>query len=300
VSHCSRTVLVWVLLGLLASARLLADQQPEVNVSETDELVFGMTPVIGVEATHQRFTRLTEHLSKILGVSVKLKVTQSYGELIDEMAAGRIDLAKFSPLAYVRAKRRIEGLHLIASHVASGSITYSSYLVALQETPFSSIKDLKGSRICFADLNSTSGYLYPLAFLLENGVIPEEHFQSVTFAGSHKACLEGLFSGRFDLAATFAGAIRDARQSGLHIGELIILAKTGRIPYDAYCLRGNLNPLLQRKIQKALLGTNTLSREGRSVLGPTLGINGWVEGDDSDYDGIRHVETQVKNSKSNK
>ncbi len=259
-----------------------------------------MTPVIGVEATHLRFTRLTEHLSKLLGVSVKLKVTQSYGELIDEMAAGRIDLAKFSPLAYVRAKRRIESLHLIASHVASGSITYSSYLVALQETPFSSIKDLKGSRICFADLNSTSGYLYPLAFLLENGVVPKEHFQSVTFAGSHKACLEGLFSGRFDLAATFAGAIRDARQSGLDVGELIILAKTGRIPYDAYCLRGNLNPLLQRKIQKALLGINTLTREGRSVLGPTLGINGWVKGDDSDYDGIRHVETQVKKSKSNK
>ncbi|MBW1871868.1 MAG: phosphate/phosphite/phosphonate ABC transporter substrate-binding protein [Deltaproteobacteria bacterium] len=292
-----RSMLGWVLLGLLCCCPLSADEQPEAITSQTNELVFGMNPVIGVEATHERFTRLTKHLSTLLGVKVILKVTHSYGELIDEMAAGRIDLAKFSPLAYVRADRRIEGLNLIASHVANGSITYSSYLVALQETPFSSLKDLKGSRICFADLNSTSGYLYPLAFLLEYGIVPEEHFHSVTFAGSHKACLEGLFSGRFDLAATFAGAIRDARQSGLHVGELIILAKTGRIPYDAYCVRGNLNPLLQKKIQKALLEINTLSREGRSVLGPTLGINGWVKGDDSVYDGIRHVEAQVKKSK---
>jgi phosphonate transport system substrate-binding protein len=261
-----------------------------------EELVFGMTPVVGVEATRERFAPLAEYMSDQLGIPVRLLVAESYGSLIEQMVAGEVDLAKLSPLAYVRVRQQIPSLKLIATHVANGTATYSSYLVALQDSGLSIPEGPSGTRICFADPDSTSGYLYPAAYLRSRGLDPERELKA-EFAGDHRACLEGLFAGRYDIVATWAGAIRDARQSGLDVGELTIVAKTGRIPYDAYCVRPGLDGKIVRRIQQLLLQTNTLSRSGRRVLSPTLGINGWVPGDDRVYDGIRRVEASVKTTR---
>lgn len=260
------------------------------------ELVFGMTPVVGVEATRERFAPLAEYMSDQLGIPVRLLVADSYGSLIEKMVAGEVDLAKLSPLAYVRVRQRIPSLGLIATHVANGSATYSSYLVVLQDSKFSMTGSSPGTRICFADPDSTSGYLYPAAYLRSRGIAPESDLRA-EFAGDHRACLDGLFAGRYDVAATWAGAIRDARQSGLDVGELTIVAKTGRIPYDAYCVRPGLGDKVTQRIKQLLLKTNTLSRSGRRVLSPTLGINGWVPGDDRVYDGVRRVEASVKTTR---
>jgi phosphonate transport system substrate-binding protein len=260
------------------------------------ELVFGMTPVVGVEATRARFAPLAEYMSDQLGIPVRLLVADSYGSLIEKMVAGEVDLAKLSPLAYVRVRQQIPAMKLVATHVANGSATYSSYLVALQDNRFSFLEKLNGARICFADPDSTSGYLYPAAYLQSRGIVPGRDL-IIEFAGDHRACLDRLFAGRCDIVATWAGAIRDARQSGLDVGELAIVAKTGRIPYDAYCVRPKLDEEIVGRIQQLLLRTNTLSRAGRRVLSPTLGINGWVTGDDRVYDGIRRVEATVKTTR---
>jgi phosphonate transport system substrate-binding protein len=282
-----------ILVCLLACVTSRA-RAGEVDNGSSEEIVFGMTPVLGVEATRERFSPLAEHLSELIGIKVKLEVAESYGNLIDQVAKGNVDLVKFSPLAYVRAKKRIPNLKLIAAHVAYGSKTYSSYLISMQDGNFGSLADLNGARICFADPDSTSGYLYPVAYLLKHKIVPEKTFRTITFGGNHRACIKGLMEGRFDVAATFSGAIRDARQEGLPVGDLFILAKTGRIPYDAYCLRGDIDERLAAKIKSILLGINTLSSTGRKILTPTLGINGWIEADDHLYDGIRLVDALVK------
>ena len=281
---------LFCVVALMALARVSPAGDPPVRA-----LVFGMTPIVGVEPTRARFTPLAEHMAGKLGLPVELLVTGSYGELASLVASGEVDLAKFSPLAYVHANKRIPGLRLIATQVANGSVDYSSYLVARQGNPHDSVKNLEGARICFADENSTSGYLFPMAYLKQLGFSPGRSFVGPPpFGGSHRACLEGLFKDRWDLAATWTGAIRDARSAGLGVGELVIVVKTGRIPNDAYCLRPGLDPDLAQRIRQTLLNTNTLNREGRKVLSMTLGINGWVPVEDGVYDGIRKVEAEVR------
>jgi hypothetical protein len=61
--------------------------------------------------------------------------------------------------------------------------------------------------------------------------------------------------------------------------------------------RPKLDEKIARRIQQLLLQTNTMSKTGRRVLSYTLGINGWVEGDDRVYDGIRRVEASVKSTR---
>lgn len=271
------------------------------------KLVFGMTPIFDVESTQARFSPLAEHLAKQLGCQVELLVTESYDALVDRLRAGQVDLVKLSPLAYVKARKRVKDLDLLAIQVANGSKDYSSYLVALvppkkeeqdngdkagnkgKKTSLSPREKLLGKKVCFADKGSTSGYLFPLAWMSRHGIDPNHDLKSVAFGGNHLECLKGLFDGRWDIAATWAGAIRAARQSGLDVGEIMFVAKTGRIPYDAWCVRPGLDPALTSKIKAELLRTNTLNQTGRRALAPTLGINGWVEVENQVYDGVQAV-----------
>ncbi len=274
----------WLFLVLAQSA------QPQAEPT----LKFGMTPVLGFEASEKRFTPLVEHLSRRLGRPVELRVADSYGALIEEMLEGKIDLAKFSPLAYIRARRRSNSIVPLFSQVANGSTTYSSYLVSIEGRDIKPLKQWRSARLCFADPDSASGYLMPAAYLLSRGMQPWRHFALVEFGRNHRECLKGLFEGRYDLAATFAGAIRDARAAGLPVGDLVFVAKAGRIPYDAYCVRAELPAGLKQQLRQVFLSTSTLTAEGRRVLEPTLGINGWVEADDRLYDDLRHTEERVK------
>lgn len=257
-------------------------------------LVFGMTPIIGVEATRRRFQPLVQLLSERVKRPLQLWVADSYRSLIDDMVAGRIDLAKLSPLSYVRSRRRSQAIELLAIQVANGSTSYSSYLVSMEDRHIKPLSEWRSARLCFADPDSTSGYLLPAYYLLNRGINPFRHFQLVEFAGNHRACLEGLFAGRYDLVATFSGAIRDARQAGQPAGELVIVAKAGRIPYDAYCARADLPAGVKQALRRALLSINTLDRRGRRALAPTLGINGWIAGNDAAYDRLRRVEEKVR------
>jgi phosphonate transport system substrate-binding protein len=262
--------------------------------AEEPPLVFGMTPVLGFEASQKRFQPLIDHLSAEIGRPVEIKVTESYRALIEEMAAGRLDLAKLSPLAYVRARRLSDKVEPLVSQVANGSTTYSSYLMALESAAVKPLENWREARLCLSDPDSASGFLMPVAYLLERGIQPYRHFALVEFAGHHKACLEGLFSGKYDIAATFAGALHDARQAGLGVGDLVFVAKAGRVPYDAWCVRADLDPGLKEKLRRFFLSTNTLTSQGRRVLEPTLGINGWVETNDQFYDELRRIEERVE------
>jgi phosphonate transport system substrate-binding protein len=164
--------------------------------------------------------------------------------------------------------------------------------VSLQDSDFQTLDKVQEARICFADPDSASGYLYPAAYIQKTKNLPPQQLKS-TFAGSHRACLKKLLAGKCDLVASWPGALRDARQSGLDVGDLTIVAKTGRIPYDAYCVPPDLDPTLTEKIRKTLLETNTLTKQGRRVLAPTLGINGWVPTKDQTYDEVRRIEDRL-------
>ena len=290
------TLVLMMLIGLLSIEA--KTRSADADDSDLRHVVFGMTPVVGVQSTKERFLPLAHFLSEKLDRPVELLVTKSYGELIEKVQEGKVDLAKFSPLAYVKAKQRIADLQLVATQVANGSVTYSSYIVSIEGNPHSSQKTIPGAKICFADPNSTSGYLFPLAWLMERRIDPRLDLSSITFGGNHRKCLDGLFDGRWDLAATWAGAIGDARADKMDVGELVIVAKTGRIPFDAWCLRPGLDPQVANKITQTLLNTNTLTHVGRKVLWPTLGINGWIPASDKTYDVIRNTIEHVGDLKN--
>ncbi len=248
----------------------------------------GLNPVLDRASLVAGYTPFVVELGRLLGTEVELVVSQSYGELGELLERGEVQFGQMSPLAYVVARQRLPGLRLLASQIAEGGASYSAYIVAGVDSDIFRAEDLRGRVMGFVDRSSASGYLYPLVHIWDRFGQPERFFSSVRFTGNHQALLRAVASGELDAGATFSAALVNYGNMGLG-SPFRVVAKTGRIPYDAFVAGPELDEAQCAALRAALLGLDTRSARGRRVLGPLRLINGFLPGDDSLYDPVRKV-----------
>ncbi len=258
------------------------------------KLVFAATPYFGVEKIRAEFEPMTKYLTDRLGLPVEFRFIETYNEMIAQMDGPNIHLAVLSPLSFVTAKEANPDLILLAMQIANGAPTYSAYIVARADRGFSTIADLEGKRFGFVDPQSTSGYLYPMAWMVSHGIEPESFFSDIVYAGDHEKLIEMVSQGKVDGGATSSSAYRIARLENPSIEAISILAKTGRIPYDAVVASPGLDPVLVAKIREAILGLSTRLAEGRRVLGGPTNSNGFVPADTSLYEEVRKAQKALE------
>ncbi|MFH1808705.1 MAG: phosphate/phosphite/phosphonate ABC transporter substrate-binding protein [Pseudomonadota bacterium] len=297
----------WTLVPALAA--LLAGCRPEpevpgppsppssparpVKASEwPNQIQFGITPVLDLESLRRGNQALCDELGHLLGTEVKLVVSSNYGELGELLIQGQVTFARMSPLAYVVARTQYPSLRLVASMIADGSIDYAAYIVARADSDILRVDDLRGRSFGFVDVTSGSGYLYPLVYIWDRFGKPERFFSGVRFLGNHQALLRAVEEGHVDAGATFSAALVTYGQMGLG-SPFRIVAKTGRIPYDAFVAGPALDDAQVAALQSALLGIDTRSPRGRKVLGPLRHINGFLPANDALYDTVRTVVTRA-------
>src|SRR5581483_10470963 len=112
---------------------------------------------------------------------------------------------------------------------------------------------LKGKKFAFVDPVSTSGYIYPAALLLKNGIDPKKDLNA-TFAGGHDAAALAVYQGSADAAATFEDAPAQLLASKFPDidQKLKVIAKTDPIPNDTIAFRKDLDPGVAAKLKAAL------------------------------------------------
>jgi phosphate/phosphite/phosphonate ABC transporter binding protein len=177
--------------------------------------------------------------------------------------------------------------------IADGSSTYGGYIVVSRESGINSIEELRGKTIAFIDRTSASGYIYPLALFKSMGIDPELFFSKVAFLGNHLIALDAVLNRKIDAATIYSGALKAAKGKGMNIDGLKIIAKTERIPWDAFAANSNVPQQLVDRLTTALLALDSQTDKGKIILGGLLGINGFVHAEDKDYDGVRHIMSVV-------
>jgi len=260
-------------------------------------LRFGLTPYLEPVEMRRAWQPVTAYLRRVLGVPVDLVVARSYEDLIDQTISGRLDIVSISPLSYVEASDRAPGLKLVATEISGGSPTFSSLVIVRADDPAQTLADLKGYRARFVDVHSTSGFLMPKGALMASGIDIDRDlvFPGPRFSGSHTAVVAALAAGEIDVTAVASGMLATAaRERGIDVGGLRILANAGRLPLDALCVYGAIPAAGRAKIAAAFLRLDTRTKEGRAVLGPSGRLSGWIPAVDSDYDAVRALRDRVQ------
>ncbi|MFA8384615.1 MAG: phosphonate ABC transporter substrate-binding protein [Pelagibaca sp.] len=160
------------------------------------------------ENEQDRLTRtepLKKHLEETLGVNVEIFLAGSYDGVIQAMAADQIEFAFYGSSSYAAAYTATDGnvVPLLTTQNKDGTTGYYSIIVTRCDSGLTTLDDLAGKTLAFADPDSTSGYAVPFYNLVQQGYTPNEFFGAVPFSGSHESGVSGVVNGTFDAAATW-------------------------------------------------------------------------------------------------
>jgi phosphate/phosphite/phosphonate ABC transporters, periplasmic binding protein len=250
-------------------------------------LVVGFTPSAETEKIATTVKPLENILSKKLGVKVKSYLATDYTALIEALGSNKVDIAFLPPFGYVLANEKYKS-EIILKAIRNGHAFYRSQFVVRKGTA-KSINDLKGKIWAYPDAASTSGYIFPKAYMIKNGINPDKFFKDRIQTGSHDNAILAVYNKEADLATTFEGAENRLIKEYKDIKDkLEVIAYTDSIPNDGIVIRANLDNQLKEKIKKVFLELNN-DEEALKILKEVYSWDGLVVANDKDYDVVREV-----------
>ena len=262
-------------------------QEVAVLFKKGNELVFGFNPFTAPQVIKENYAPILDSIACQLGRQAKIIIVSDYDSLGRSLLNGTIDVGWFSPFASVTTRSKGDITPLVTT-VVNHNASYHGYIIARSDKNFKSIDSLQGKSFAFVDKQSASGYVYPRAMIIEQGKEPEKFFSETIFLGSHDRVIEAVLDGTVDAGATYSEAMDAARQRGLKVQGLTILAQTESIPKDAIAARPGLDQQLLTSIKQAFVDMTDKKTEHVSLMKRT-GLNGFIETQDEVYDIIRKV-----------
>jgi phosphate/phosphite/phosphonate ABC transporter binding protein len=260
----------------------------QLSAVQAVELKFGFTPVLSEAEMREEFQPLMVYMTKSTGIEVTLYIAKSYGDLRDQMEAGKVDIGSFSPFAYVDA---VTGgkVKIIAQSILDYSAFYKGLIITKKDSGITGLTDLKGKRFAFVDPKSASGYVYPRAMLIEKGFDPDKFFKETVFSGGHDKVILAVLEGKVEAGAIYDGALAIAKGKGLKTEDLTTIASTDPIPHDAIVVRSDLDDVTTKKIQKALIDLEKTEEGKKAIAQSKKKLTGHILAEDKTFDVVRRT-----------
>jgi len=230
---------------------------------------------------------ITGWLSREIGVPVEGFVTIDHAAAVEALRNGDADISFMGALPFVLAEAQIGAVPLL-SEIYRDAPTYTGRVFVRRDSGITTLADLRGRDIAFADPISESGYLYPLAEFERAGLIAgpaesEAFFGRVFFAGGYQQAMQAMAEGLVDAAG--ASQYADLLLAPGQQSQVTWIAESEPIPSHLVIARPGLDAEMQENFVNAMLRLNEL--EHRAMLRHLYGPDGYVPADAAAFDGVR-------------
>jgi phosphonate transport system substrate-binding protein len=173
---------------------------------------------VGLLGGENESDRLREHacqeayLEERLGVDVELFPASDYAGVMQGLLAGQLEFAGLGSAGYagiyLQDPDAVEPLYTTMQ--IDGSLGYYSVMYTLADSGITSLDEMEGHSLAFADPNSTSGYLVPSYELAaEEGLDLETYFSETGFGGGHEQAVIAVLQGQYDAGVTWTSGVGD-------------------------------------------------------------------------------------------
>ena len=210
------------------------------------------------EGTLADFEPIFYAITNQLDIHFDIRVGDSYSSVVEGMINEQVDIAFFGAVTYNQAKQA-GAAELLAVAETEGKSVYYSGIFVRTDSGIEKLADLKGKKIAFGDVNSTSSFNYPMAMLIDGGIDPVSDLSKVFLTGSHTNSLQALDSGKTDAACAAFDSFAKAVQSGqIDPTQIKVIAKSDPIPYPPLAMHTNLDSETKTKLREAFNQIHTM------------------------------------------
>lgn len=279
------------------------------------EIVIGAIPNENSADLTGTYEPLIQMLEAETGAEVKLQQASDYAGIVEGLIADRVDIAFLGPFSYVIATTNqadIKPLGALAGKKGEASGYYALGITQATNTGVTELADFAGKDTCFVDPGSTSGFLYPSAGLITEGVVTSGKESDISaalnpiYAGGHDASALAVKNGDCEVGFSMQSMVEETlpRSGDLTEGDLKSVWTSEKIPGSVFAVRNSLGSETTAKLTE--LFTEKANADYFESQGFCTGDDCLLTGEhawgvapatDEDYDGIRSVCASTKSEK---
>jgi len=285
-------VLLLVSILVISGCTQITKEKEQVKEEKfpLSKLTISILPFIPEDEVIERFQPLAFYLSSELGIPVDIKQYQLYGDLVDGLGKGEIDIAYFGPVTYVQAKEKYPKIELLVAGIFEGAPVYFSYIITAPESSISTVEDIKGKSFGFGSKDSTSSHLIPRLELKKSGIDVTD-LKEYPYHDTHSEVIDKVLSGELD-----AGGVIDQLYEK-NKDKLKVVKKSEPIPPFPFVLRIGVSPKAKEDILFALKKLSSSNPAHVAILKDMdKSYSGFTTVMDGDYTIIRDAMIEIYGS----
>jgi len=256
-----------------------ANSQAQSSENPTvDKLTFAFQPQENPESLAPDAEKLASFLTDQIGINSEVFLPTTYAGVVEALRSENADVAYFSGWPYLIAHQKA-GAELLVVEQRNGNPYYHSRWYVRQDSDIEKLSQLEGHSVSFTSPTSTSGYLFPMAEVINNSSMtsdddPGDFFDNVIYAGGYQQSLHALLDGDVDAAAASDYSFREYLDQSQR-DKLRVLSEQGPVPTHGVAIRGGLPDDITQKVKQALLSLN--DAENSDLLKSVYGAEKFVE-----------------------
>ncbi|WP_237215882.1 phosphate/phosphite/phosphonate ABC transporter substrate-binding protein [Falsiroseomonas oryziterrae] len=161
-----------------------------------------------------RFGAYRALIERHFQVPTRIFPAGDYAGVLQGFAARQLEIAGLGPVGYARIWLDTNGNiePIVITQEADGSISYVAVMYVRADSGITSLEQMRGRSLAWADPNSTSGFLVPRSELREAGINVDQFFGRTGFAGGHEQGVVAVLNRQFDGGVTWASGIGEESQ----------------------------------------------------------------------------------------
>ena len=274
--------------GAIALATLTG-QMAALPATAAETIRFAVTDIDGLESLQREMGPFKDAFEAASGLKVEFFPVSGRTVAVEAMAADQIDFVLTGPAEYVVFNARLDAQPVVTWNRPD----YYSNVVVLDASPIRSAEDLKGQKVSFGEIGSTSQHLQPATLLADAGLTYGSDYEPVFL--KRNVAMEALIKG--EIAAIGLNRTHiDQMTEAFPDQKLRVLIKGDELPNDILLASAKVPADVVDTVRKtfaeqgdALLAAITSTDENEKYIGGSFDASVT----DGDYDGVRQMFVNV-------
>jgi phosphonate transport system substrate-binding protein len=219
------------------------------GASAAEKVRFAVTDIVGLEELQREFGKFKDVLARTTGYDIAFYGVSNRTAAVEAMRSKKVDFVLTGPAEYIVFRNRGNAVPV----VGFSRPDYFAAIVVLADSGITSVAELKGKKVAFGDVGSTSKHLGPMQLISDNGLDALKDIEPLYI--NPKVGWESLKRG--DVTAigttyTIYLKLREAEKT-LEPGAFRVIARGRDLPNDVLLAGAHVKPEMIEKIRGAVL-----------------------------------------------
>lgn len=229
-----------LIAGLALAAGLLS------TTASAETIRFAVTDVEGMEQLQREYGGFVEELQKATGHDVEFTPVNNRTAAVEAMRAEQVDFVLTGPAEYVVFAKLTNAKPVVGWHRPD----YFAQLVVMAEGSVKTLADLKGQKVAFGEVGSTSQQLGPAQVLADAGLKYNTDYTAEII--KRNVAVEAMIRGDVQAVGMNLTHLRSVREK-FPAQKFAVVGRGPDLPNDILIAASYVKPEIVESVRKAFL-----------------------------------------------